>query len=105
MDSKSFINHIQSTIIDENNLIYRNLFLGTPVEKATDPYWKKALSLFQALPSNEQEVFFEIIRQIAVDTTSNVLAVIDDMDDASTFNGDLQSMFLVEEEKRLKKRI
>jgi hypothetical protein len=111
---KDFVDQLRTAVVDENIDIYRDLFANTSVEKTTDPYWKRALTLFRELSSEKQEVFFEIVRQVAVDTTSNVLGVIDgvnslkDMDtdlslvfgdDRLTLSGDLQSLFLAEEEK------
>ena len=111
---KKFIVQLRAAVIDENVAIYRDLFASTSVEKASDPYWKRALTLFYALSPEQQVVFFEIVRQVAVDTTSNVLGVIDGVnaledidaelalvygDDRQTLSGDLQSLFLVEEEK------
>lgn len=111
---KKFVVQLRSAVVDENVAIYRDLFVSTSVEKASDPYWKRALTMFQALSHEQQEVFFEIVRQVAVDTASNVLGVIDgvnaleDMDvelvlvygdERLALSGDLQSLFLVEEEK------
>jgi predicted RNA polymerase sigma factor len=113
MTPKDFVVRLRAAVIEENIAIYRDLFESTPAEKASDVYWKKALALFNALSPEQQEVFFEVVRQIAVDTTSNVLGVIDGINaveglDAELvlsygggnqpLNGDLQSLFLVEEE-------
>jgi hypothetical protein len=114
MKPKDFVIGLRTAVIDENVAIYRDLFTSTSVEKASDAYWKRALALFKALSPEQQEVFFEVVRQIAVNTTSNVLGVIDGVnslegmdaelmltygDDKQPLNGDLQSLFLVEEEK------
>ncbi len=113
MTPKDFITHLRSKIIEENLVIYRDLFTNVPIEKASDIYWQRALALFKALSPKQQEVFFEVIRQVAVDTTSNILGVIDGVnvleeldvelkltcnDEKQPLNGDLQSLFLVEEE-------
>lgn len=117
MKPKDFVIGLRAAVIDENIIIYRDLFANVPIENASDAYWKRALDLFNSLSSEQQEVFFEVVRQIAVDTTSNVLGVIDgvnsleDMnaefsltygDEKQPLNGDLQSLFLVEEEKAVK---
>lgn len=114
MTPKDFVVRLRTAVIEENLAIYRDLFTNTPVEKASDDYWKRALALFNALSPEQQEVFFEVVRQIAVDTTSNVLGVIDGVnsvegmdaellltydDEKQPLSGDLQSLFLVEEEK------
>lgn len=74
--------------------------------------WRRALKLFGALSPEQREVFFEVVRQVAVDTTSNVLGVIDGVNalegvhgefelrlGGKKLSGDLQSQFLIEEER------
>ena len=114
MTPKQLINGLRSFVIDENVAIYRDLFGKTSVKETTDLYWKRALDLFNRLSPEQQETFFEIIRQIAVDTTSNILGVIDGVspikgavgdisllsDNKQKLSGDLQSLFLADEQKR-----
>jgi hypothetical protein len=99
-------------VVDENVVIYRELFEGTAVQAATDPYWQRALALFESLRDEQRNVFFEIVRQVSVDTTSNILGVLDGINPVqgieagivvsdtkgNRLNGDLQSLFLVEDE-------
>lgn len=114
MSPTDFVILLRAAVIDENMAIYRDLFTGTSIDKTSDIYWKRALALFNTLPSEQREVFFEIVRQVAVDTTSNVLGVIDGVnsvegmnaellltygDEKQPLSGALQSLFLVEEEK------
>lgn len=115
MGPKEFAVGLYSAVVDENIVIYRDLFLNTEIIKVTDPYWKNALPLFKSLSLEQQEVFFSIIKQIMVDTTSNVLGIIDGVNafndenfllygsgSSKPLSGDLQGLFLVEEEKRSK---
>lgn len=117
MKSSDFVQLLRAAVVDENVAIYRDLFTNTLTETASDTYWQRALALFNSLSPEQQDVFFEVVRQIAVDTTSNVLGVIDGVnsidgineefiltygDENKLLNGDLQSLFLVEEEKVLK---
>lgn len=117
MTPNDFVSRLRLAVVEENVELYRQLFSSTTVEKASDPYWKRALTLFNSLNSEQQEVFFEVIRQVAADTTSNVLGVFDgvnalegvnaDFDlhcgTGPRLNGDLQSLFLVEEERASQK--
>ena len=57
--------------------IYRDLFANTDAASASDPYWKRALSLHDALTNDQKAVLFPIVRQVMVDTTSNLLGVLD----------------------------
>lgn len=111
MTPESFTKNLYKTVAVENLEIYRNLFFNTSAEKASDPYWKQALTLFDSLSPEQREVFFNVIRQTIVDTTSNVLGVIDGVNsfdrpksvfelscDGDRIDGDLQSLFLNEAE-------
>ena len=77
MNQTELITRIRNDIIDQNLANYRELFTSTDPASATDAYWKRALSLFGTLNDNQQAVFFQIIRQVMVDTTSNLLGVLD----------------------------
>ena len=93
------------SVVEENVGIYRDLFENT--EKATDPYWERALALYKSLDASQRDVFFEVVRQTAIDTVSNVFALIDGVmrldgqdDDchfscgADQLSGELQDHFL-----------
>lgn len=113
MTPKDFVASLRMAVVEENADIYRQLFTSTSVAEASDPYWKRALSLFNDLNAEQKEILFEVVRQVTVDTTSNILGVIDGVnaldcadeqfvltcEDGSRLNGDLQSLFLVEEER------
>jgi hypothetical protein len=112
MTPKDFVVQLRAAVVDENTEIYRNLFSTTEVEAASDPYWKRALSMFEALPLEHRATFFEVVRQVSVDATSNILGVVDGVTTIGDGNvelrlmcgeqkisGDLQSLFLVEEER------
>jgi hypothetical protein len=97
----------------ENLNMYRRLFTDGSVETYPDPYWKEALTLFGALSDTQKEIFFKVIRQISIDTTSNILGIIDGVSgsaelkasleltsDGCRLDGDLQEFFLAESERR-----
>ena len=114
MNPKDFVIGLKTAVVDENIHIYKDLFSNTSINDATDEYWKRALTLFNSLPTEQREVFFEVIRQIMVDTASNILGIMDGVSTIDGANdefsliygknndnltGDLQSLFLTEEEK------
>jgi predicted RNA polymerase sigma factor len=117
MTAKAFVSQLRQAVVEENVALYKQLFTDTSAATASDPYWKRALEFFDNLDSAQQSTLFEIIRQVAVDTTSNVLGIIDGVSTLEGFddyfklnyggetqlNGDLQSLFLVEEERALLK--
>jgi hypothetical protein len=113
MLAKEFVSHLRIAVVEENMAIYQQLFNSISVTTASDPYWKRALSFFNNLEAAQRTILFEIIRQVSVDTTSNILGVIDGVntldglkgefhlayEDEQQLNGDLQSLFLAEEER------
>jgi hypothetical protein len=115
MSPKDFVIGLHTTIVDENIEIYKNLFQNTVLENVSDPYWRNALVLFNTLSEEQRDIFFSVIKQVIVDTTSNLLGVIDGVssftgqeneflllasDSHKSLSGDLQDLFLEEEEKR-----
>lgn len=117
MRAKDFVTRLRAGIVDENVAIYRDLFSNASLAGASDPYWRRALVLFNSLTSQQKEVFLEVLRQVAVDTTANILGVLDGVNsiegmdcglllicdtEADPLNGDLQNLFLEEEERATK---
>jgi hypothetical protein len=107
------VSGIRATVIDENMEIFRRLFIAPP-EKASDPYWKRALTLFNSLSEPDRNVLLEIVRNTAVATTAHLLGVLDGENpisvenceikllaaDGQQLSGELQTTFLLEEERR-----
>jgi hypothetical protein len=115
MTPRDFSVRLMRGVVDENVATYRELFNGTSAQEASDPYWRRALTLFETLEPNQREVFFEVIRQASVDMTSNLLGVLDGVNaiegvdsdlvltdaQGQRLNGDLQSYFLIEDEGKV----
>lgn len=114
MDPKSLVSQLRTSVIEENLEIYRDLFESTSTEGAIDPYWMRALSIYQGMTEDQRSVLFEIIRQVMSDTVSNVLGILDGVstldgaDDelvltaknsGQLLSGDLQDLFLEAEEE------
>ncbi len=114
MKPEDFVKKIRESILDENVGIYKDLFNSTSVDEASDEYWKEALRFYGKLNSEERETLFKIIRQVSVDTISNLFGVLDGVtclddqgedftltigdDGKGKINGDLQDIFLEIEE-------
>lgn len=108
MNPEFFADALITDVIDANARLYRDLFANTSIDAARDPYWRRALDLYRSLDAERRAVFFEILRQVSVDTTSNILGVLDGSSslrgatgefrlaygDGEALNGDLQSQFL-----------
>lgn len=109
MKREKFVLNLYNLVSTENIEIYKNLFENTDTKKVKDDYWKSALSFYNKLSNHDKKMFFEILRQISIDTTSNILAILDgvtymeNQDDdfnlsfvktRETINGELQDLFL-----------
>ncbi|WP_138756391.1 transposase [Paenibacillus sinopodophylli] len=116
MNDEEFIKDIYQLIVRDNLEIYRNIFTKTDITTITDPYWKRAMQLFEELPEENKEILLNIIEQVQVDTTSTLLGILDgvislrDLEielklttkgQEAVLNGDLQDKFLeFDEENR-----
>jgi hypothetical protein len=115
MTPQDFIRQIRSSVVEENLFLYKDIFTSTDPQTATDPYWKRALALYGKLDSEDKNVMFDIVRQVMVDTISNVFAVLDGVSQldgqvcefsltsnsgSQRINGELQDRFLELEENR-----
>jgi hypothetical protein len=113
MTPETFVSEIRSAVVQQNAAIYKDLFESTTPEAAHDPYWKRALTLHRSLSEADRTVLFEIMRQVTVDTVSNLFAILDGVSalaglpenfvltsqsDHRKLNGSLKDMFLEEEQ-------
>ena len=113
MTPQEFVRQIRSSIVEENLFLYKDIFKSTAPHTATDAHWKRALTLYGKLDSEDQNVMFDIMRQVMVDTISNVFSVLDGVSQldgqvgefsltsnsgSHQINGELQDRFLELEE-------
>lgn len=61
--------------MDSNIDIYKDLLKNT--KEAQDPYWIDVLAFYKDLDDLQKDTLFKIIRQVEIDTISNVLAILD----------------------------
>jgi hypothetical protein len=109
MSPKEFVHAIHKDVVAANVSTYGALLASTPPDGATDPNWSKALAIYQSLDENARRAFLGFVRQIMLDTTSNLLGVLDGSSPLDAFrdefkltyggsaqplNGDLQSLLL-----------
>jgi hypothetical protein len=109
MDPKNFVLDIIKAIVDSNLNEYKELFYNTTLEQSNDAHWIDALRFLNNLSIENKEIFFKIIRQIEIDTISNIFAIIDgnlwlekqasefvltSKDSEISLNGELQDIFL-----------
>jgi hypothetical protein len=112
MTPTQFVFGIRETVVRANNEIYGELFANTSPIQASDEHWQRALTLFNKLSNDEKETFLKTLKQVSVDTVSNVFGVLDGLNDVdgsiepftlldgagTKLNGDLQALFLESEE-------
>jgi hypothetical protein len=107
MNKKLFIEKLYELVTKENMDIYKDLFNNNCSGDALDPYWKSSLAMYEKMSEESKKVFFNIIRQIEIDTVSNILALLDGVTvlegqdgdfvlklGDEKLNGDLQDLFL-----------
>ena len=111
MTPEQFVNSLGHAVVDENATIYRRLFEQASAGTARDAYWINAAAFYSGLTAEQKDVFFQVIRQVIVDTTSNVLGVLDGSShidgaprielniDGHRIRSDLQDMFLADQER------
>lgn len=68
---------IYDTLIEDGIVSYKEMFGIDDYSHFKDEYWIRAMGLFKSFDEDQQQVFFEIIRQIMVDTGASMLAILD----------------------------
>lgn len=114
MTPEDFVSQIRLAVVQQNNAIYKDLFGATLPEAANDAYWKRTLTLYHSLNERDRSVLLEIMRQVVVDTVSNLFGILDGTSpldssdeeflltseaDGQKLNGNLQDLFLEAEER------
>lgn len=77
MNTEEFVNKIKHSVIESNQETYRFLLSNTTEENASDEYWKKLLKIFHSLSPNDQEFLLMVMKQVSVDTLSNLFGILD----------------------------
>ncbi|WP_043693150.1 hypothetical protein [Luteibacter sp. 9133] len=89
MSPERFVFALQNTVVRDNLAVYSELFRSTPVEMAVDPHWVRALELFNGLDEDDKEVFLQVICHTMIDTTANLLGIVDGCCPVSGIEGDV----------------
>ncbi len=113
MNDYEFVKEIRNDIIAHYLKDCCDMFKNTDIKDATDPYWQTALKFFAELDDSQKQILFRIIRQVTVDTTATLFAVLDGVTaplggykgdfellvDGTNIAGDLADIFLAAEEE------
>jgi len=86
--NEEFVRSVYTSIIEGNLTAYKGLFDRDNSENTIE-YWKSARSLYSGLDESQKEILFRIIKQVMIDTVSNIFGVIDGvrgLDDNNDWN-------------------
>lgn len=72
-----FIEDIYKTIVENNIEIYKRLFNETEITDNTIEYWINSLEFYRGLDELKKDIFFIILKQIIIDTISNLFGLLD----------------------------
>lgn len=75
--SRDFVAAVRSDVIDANLQCYKQMFTTSDAGRATDRYGREALLFYASLDATGRQTLFRIIRQVMVDTISNVFGILD----------------------------
>ena len=77
MTKEEMVNGLKKRIVDLSLESYIEMFNKAEIKSKSDKYWIDAVSFFKGLNEEEKRIFFNIVRQIQIDTLSEVLAFLD----------------------------
>lgn len=83
---------IYDTLIEDGIARYEELFNTADYSHFRDEYWIRAMGLFKSLDKEQQQVLFEIIRQIMVDAGASLLAILEgsaSLSEGGTFESEI----------------
>ncbi|WP_051686820.1 hypothetical protein [Microbulbifer sp. HZ11] len=116
MKGQEFVSKVYAELVENSVSQYREMYEKANPERASDEFGRKAICFYQGLSSDDKEVLLQMMRQVSVDTVSHIFAVLDGVSwlegqesdfclsqehsRGTLINGDLQGMFLEQDEIR-----
>ena len=112
MRENEFIARVRDGVIEQNLRVYSEL-LRKPPASIRDPRWKVIAASYARMDDDQKAAVAVLIRQVIVDTLSNVFGILDGSSllkgfrdsfvlsygpDGERLNGDLQDLLLAAEE-------
>lgn len=78
MTPQEFVSRIRSEVLEQNLAIYcQNLEDPRSTTIGRGAHWPRMAELYQSLTEDQRRLFVEGVRQVMVDTLSNVLGILD----------------------------
>lgn len=75
--NEEFIKSIYETVVEEGVDTYKYLFNNIIIDKKTVDYWKTSIEFYNSVDESKRDAFFGIIKQIIIDTISNLFGIFD----------------------------
>ncbi len=110
MTPQEFVSCIRREVLEESLKMYRqSLERSASTPTGRDTYWPEMTEFYQSLNEEQRPQFMDGIRQVLVDTLSNVFGILDGStllekhrdyfhltygDEPQELNGELQDLFL-----------
>jgi hypothetical protein len=111
MTPEEFISCIRHEVLEDSLTMYRE-HLDRSLSGTEKVYWPRMAEFYRSLSDEQRQQFLEAIRQVMVDTLSNVMGILDGStlleqhrdffhltygNERQELNGDLQDLFLSSE--------
>jgi len=100
MTPEKFVEGVLKTVIEEGVKSYKEIF-ADPGE-VTDEYWKRVLDLYRSLSPAQRKVILEIMRQVEIDTVSEIFGI---LDGTNAINGKVEDFELIHKTSKASVRL
>lgn len=77
MTPEQFADQCRLGIVEENVASYRQILDDMDAESITDKYWLSVSKLYRSLDDEGRKTVLAVMRQVSIDATASLLAVID----------------------------
>ena len=77
MNSEEFVRELRKEVIEDGMTFYQEFFENKDDFSSGDSYWRDVTTFYAGLDEKQQAVLLAIVRQVSVDTVSNLLGIID----------------------------
>ena len=84
-----FVRLLKAEVVDANIASYAELLASYDRSEVEDTYWVNLLALYDSLDERQRDALIATMRQVAIDTVSNVLGVIDGSSSLPEFDTEL----------------
>jgi hypothetical protein len=76
MNARDFVERIREEVIEQNSMHYISM-LGMPASKVRDPRMRSIVVAFERMDAEQKEAVRALVRQVLLDTVSNLFGILD----------------------------